>query len=171
VSPYFFTIGEFIDRFLVSNDRLGLIRGLVDYRQEIYSLGIRQGVQITGGSFLTNCEKFRRRPSTDIGVLNFMLPPANIGRDELGIITRSINTNLLDNAAKKKFGLDCYFTGPRFNNFENWVGRLLRSSLIYSQNEREVTGLIGPVAVEFNYLRSRDETVLLNTKASSLMFT
>ena len=51
-SPYKATLSEFVERFAVSPHRNRLIRGLLEYREEIHKSGIQRGFQWVDGSFL-----------------------------------------------------------------------------------------------------------------------
>jgi len=71
-SPYHTTMLDFVRRFAITDARILICQGLVDYRAELRQLGVK-GFQWLDGSFVENVESFRpQRPQpADIDVVTF----------------------------------------------------------------------------------------------------
>ena len=74
-SPYATTTAEIVGRFGTSQDRIIILRGLLDYRAALASVGIVQGFQWIDGSFVEDCETIRQRPPGDVDVITFAWRP------------------------------------------------------------------------------------------------
>jgi hypothetical protein len=75
-SPYVTTCTEIVRRFGISRERLVILRGLLDYRAALSSIGIVHGFQWIDGSFVEDCETIRQRPPGDVDVVTFAYRPA-----------------------------------------------------------------------------------------------
>lgn len=74
ISPYLSTIEEFVDRFSTSAARKALLLRLLDFRAELYRLGI-DGFQWLDGSFVENIEMQAQRDPKDIDAVTFVRKP------------------------------------------------------------------------------------------------
>lgn len=88
--------------------------GLIAYRENLRSLGLRDGFQWIDGSFVEQIEFTRSRPPADVDVLTFARRPA-ITTEEWVNLTRT-NLQLFDNASvKTQFKCDAYFVDLGIN--------------------------------------------------------
>lgn len=75
-SPYNATFSEVVSHFGTTADRLAILEGLLNYRQELYNLGIAEGFQWLDGSFMEDVETLKGRSPNDVDVVTFFkLPP------------------------------------------------------------------------------------------------
>ena len=108
MAPYKTTITEFVLRYAHTPDRRSLLKGLLDYRRKLKSIGVRNGFQWLDGSFVENVELSRGRPPSDVDVVTFALRPT----DDLEQWKKLVNGNtdlFLPNEAKQKYRCDAYF--------------------------------------------------------------
>jgi hypothetical protein len=70
-SPYFVDLMSFVDRFSFSPERIRILDGLLQFREELYKLGIVSGFQWLDGSFLENIELLGNRSPNDMDVVTF----------------------------------------------------------------------------------------------------
>jgi hypothetical protein len=70
-SPYTSTLTEVIDAFGLSTERNLILRGLLDFRQALYSAGIVQGFQWLDGSFMEDVENHHMRSPNDVDVVTY----------------------------------------------------------------------------------------------------
>lgn len=104
-SPYVATMIEVVDRFATSPERIGILRGLLAYREAFMKAGAAQGFQWLDGSFMEKKEVLELCAPNDVDAVTFFqLPP---GVDELGFL--SGNPDLFDHdAVKTNFLVDGY---------------------------------------------------------------
>ncbi|MCE8032182.1 hypothetical protein EKK97_09530 [Billgrantia tianxiuensis] len=108
MAPYKTTITEFIHRYAHTFERRAILRGLLDYRRKLKSIGVRNGFQWLDGSFVEDVELNRGRPPSDVDIVTFALRPTN----DLELWKKLVyeNTDLfLPNEAKQKYCCDAYF--------------------------------------------------------------
>lgn len=75
-SPYNATSSQVVSHFGTTADRLAILAGLLNYRQELYRVGIVDGFQWLDGSFMEDVETLQGRSPNDIDVVTFFkLPP------------------------------------------------------------------------------------------------
>ncbi len=74
-SPYKVELSEVVEKFSTSPERRKIIQGLLEYRHELYLIGITSGFQWLDGSFLENIEVQESRPPNDIDVVSFFHLP------------------------------------------------------------------------------------------------
>ena len=74
-SPYHTTMTQVVERFCTSADRLNILMGLLNYRQELYSLGIAEGFQWLNGSFMQDIESTNGRSPNVVDVVTFFRLP------------------------------------------------------------------------------------------------
>lgn len=75
-SPYEVTMEELVNRFCLSADRAEILKGFLELRSDLNSIGINRGFQWVDGSFLENIEDTEARPPNDIDVVMFAFLPA-----------------------------------------------------------------------------------------------
>ena len=100
-SPYRSTMLDFVRRFAITDARIIICQGLLDYRAELRRLGIQDGFQWLDGSFVEDVENFRpQRPQpADIDVVTF----ADIGGQLFSMLQG------LSGSAKSRYHVDGYF--------------------------------------------------------------
>lgn len=74
MAPYATTMLEIAQTFGNTEPRKDLLRGLINYRDELRNRGIA-GSQWLAGSFLEDCERLRARPPSDIDLVTFGYRP------------------------------------------------------------------------------------------------
>jgi hypothetical protein len=105
-SPYTSTLTEVIDAFGLSTERNLILRGLLDFRQALYSAGIVQGFQWLDGSFMEDVENHHMRSPNDIDVVTFSSLPA--GETQKTLLAKV--PHLFDHAfVKTTYMVDCYY--------------------------------------------------------------
>lgn len=77
-SPYVASMADLVRRFGNSRARSQLLKGLLDFRGELYALGITSGFQWIDGSFTENVEVVRSRPPEDVDAVTFLRVPESI---------------------------------------------------------------------------------------------
>ncbi|BBE11076.1 hypothetical protein HH1059_14120 [Halorhodospira halochloris] len=88
-SPYPTTLVEVLEHFGTSPERCKVLRGFLDYRQELYSIGVKQGFQWVNGSFAENVEILEERPPEDVDVVTFFAVPSGESQQTLLEKTRT----------------------------------------------------------------------------------
>lgn len=106
-SPYPTNLETFVDRFATTQARSALLKGFLTYRNHLHKIGLTEGLQWVGGSFVENCEVIRSRPPGDIDVVTFLRPLDD--EQEWNDLIKN-NNDLLMNAGhtKKNFQCDAY---------------------------------------------------------------
>ncbi|WP_282169069.1 DUF6932 family protein [Ruegeria atlantica] len=74
-SPYKVPMNNFVDRFCLSSERSVILKGLLDLRAGLHSIGVVQGFQWIDGSFLEHIEDTDGRPPNDVDVVTFAFLP------------------------------------------------------------------------------------------------
>lgn len=74
-SPYSIDLMQLVERFGTSINRLMILKGFLEYRQSLHSLGLVEGMQWLDGSFVENIEVLEGRPPNDIDVVTFAYIP------------------------------------------------------------------------------------------------
>ncbi|WP_318451734.1 DUF6932 family protein [Photobacterium leiognathi] len=101
VSPYKVTLGDFVQHFATSPERILLLRGFINYRLKMKSLGFNTGFQWIDGSFVENIEKTQNRPPADIDLVTFSELPSKIrSEDEINELFDN-NQDIFDNDLSK----------------------------------------------------------------------
>ncbi len=70
LSPFPCTVAELCDRFATSPKRKSILNGFLNFRQELFNLGL-SGFQWLDGSFLEDIESEESRDPNDIDVVSF----------------------------------------------------------------------------------------------------
>lgn len=99
-SPYRSTLLDFVRRFAITDARIIICQGLIDYRTELRQLGV-QGFQWLDGSFVEDVENFRplKPQPADIDVVTF----ADFGQQHYARLGQ------LSGRAKTQYHVDGYF--------------------------------------------------------------
>lgn len=82
-SPYLVSMQDLMNSFSFSEKRRNILRGLINYRQALYQVGITQGFQWINGSFTENIELLEDRDPNDIDVVTFCYLPDGMQQDEI----------------------------------------------------------------------------------------
>ncbi len=105
-SPYSASFSEVVQRFATSAERIIILRGLLDYRRELFRLGIVSGFQWLDGSFMEHKEVLLNAPPQDVDVVTFFSLPAGIP-DEQTFVAQ--NPDLFEPVRSKlRFHVDAY---------------------------------------------------------------
>ena len=101
-SPYKVTLVEFVERFVVTRERITLIEGLLEYLGALHQTGIYEGFQWIDGSFVEHVEERSYDPHVpgDIDVVTFFKLPNPVDPSWVELF-RPL-------ATKQKFHVDAY---------------------------------------------------------------
>lgn len=106
-SPYKVPIIAVIENFAISRQRVAILQGFLNFRQELYSVGMTSGFQWLNGSFTQNVEMHESRDPNDIDVVTFFSLP--LGDSQQDVVNR--NPVLFDQGhVKSTYLVDSYFT-------------------------------------------------------------
>jgi len=104
-SPYKASLGQVVERFAISADRIKVLQGLLDYRAELHRIGIDSGFQWLDGSFMEAIEITETRPPNDVDVVSFFQLPDGVDQQQLA----RDHVHLFDPAqSKARFRVDAY---------------------------------------------------------------
>jgi hypothetical protein len=81
MSPYMVTLLDIAQRFCHTPHRSDIMRGLLQHRQELSSIGLVDGFVWLAGSFFEEIEKTDNRNPNDIDVVLFLKRPASHSLD------------------------------------------------------------------------------------------
>ena len=110
MAPYQVSFLEIAHRFGTTNERIDILRGLLQYRQELRSIGIVDGFQWIDGSFVEDCEKNRGRAPNDVDIITFSARPASCSDNKEWKKLINAHPELFDaQISKNKFKCDAYF--------------------------------------------------------------
>lgn len=104
-SPYSCSISEFIEVFAISPERINILDGFLNYRSELYNIGITTGFQWLNGSFVTDIETLESRPPGDIDVVTFYDIPA--GETQASLFSKNANL-FFPKESKEQYHVDAY---------------------------------------------------------------
>jgi len=82
-SPYIVPLSDVVLRFCQTTARIEILKGFLQYRQELHSIGIIAGFQWLDGSFLEDAERIRNAAPKDIDVTTFFHLPAGTTEKEM----------------------------------------------------------------------------------------
>lgn len=71
-SPYPINMSKIVSILGFSEPRQAILQGLLNYRAALYDLGIVQGFQWIGGSFVEDIERLECRNPNDVDVVTFL---------------------------------------------------------------------------------------------------
>jgi hypothetical protein len=110
MSPYKVSLLDVAQKFATSAERITILKGLVAYRDELRSIGIRGGFQWIDGSFVEECEKVRGRPPKDVDLITFSVrPPAHSDNEQWKQLIHSRPDLFNPEESKETFYCDAYF--------------------------------------------------------------
>jgi hypothetical protein len=110
-SPYQATMSALVSRFATSPERAAILRGFLDYREELRQIGFEEGFQWIDGSFVEACEQVKGRPPGDVDVVSvFHRPGAHAEEPAWLNFVGQHGDTLLDQAyCKATYACDAYF--------------------------------------------------------------
>jgi hypothetical protein len=104
MSPYEVDAQEVVRRFCTSGQRKQILKGWLDHRAALRSIGITRGFQWLDGSFLEEKEPH------DLDIVSFVYLPDNAKTEEEQIQLWTSNSELFDRAlVKGTYQLDAFF--------------------------------------------------------------
>lgn len=113
-SPYIVTLQSVVERFASSKERIRILKGLLDYRAELYKIGLTKGFQWLDGSFMENIEILESRPPHDMDVVTFFYLPQ--GETQKSLLDKG-GKFLFGKHLKEKYFVDAYLV--TLSNVEN----------------------------------------------------
>ena len=119
-SPYVVSFLDFSSTLGGSESRRRLIGGLLDFRADLYAVGVTEGFQWIDGSFVENVEETRGRSPMDIDVVTFWHIPE--GQTQ-GSLFQSHPVLFNSQKAKARYGIDAYFVSLNDTAVEKVVER------------------------------------------------
>lgn len=105
-TPYRADLSDFLERFSLTQARIELLEGFLEYRKALHEIGIVSGFQWINGSFAENIEILEGRDPRDIDCVTFYVMPD--GEDEESLYYK--NQHIFDhNKVKSTFHIDSYY--------------------------------------------------------------
>lgn len=106
-SPYQCSIMEFCQRFAISDKRIMILKGFIQFRLKCNDIGITEGFQWIDGSFIEDIMASEQREPNDIDVVSFLFRLRSI--PNLIIEIKSKFLEFLDpTMSKKNYHVDHY---------------------------------------------------------------
>lgn len=143
-SPYKISIMDVFELFGYTEHRKKLLKNLLEYRKELYKLGIKTGSQWISGSFISDIESLEKREPADIDIVTFYMLPENMTQESLFAQSEIFKHD----KAKVLYNVDGYFlqmgipyNSPEINQVSYWYS-------IWSHSRQRVWK--GFVEVELN---------------------
>lgn len=111
MSPYSASLVEIAHKMCTSGERKAIMRGLLNYRQQLATVDLQTGFQWLSGSFMEDIETIEGRHPNDVDLVTFFHRPATVRTDADWNAFVSANQSLLLNAkqVKAEYRCDCYF--------------------------------------------------------------
>ena len=110
LSPYRASLVEIANKLCASNERKAIMRGLLKYRQQLATVGLRAGFQWLSGSFMEDIETLERRHPQDIALVTFVHRPAAVRADaDWQAFVLAHQPLLNPKQVRAAFQCDCYF--------------------------------------------------------------
>ena len=110
MSPYPASFVEIANKMCASNERKAIMRGLLEYRQKLATVGLQAGFQWLSGSFMEDIETLESRHPNDIDLVIFVHRPAAVRADADWQAFYSAHQPLLNpKHVKAAFPCHCYF--------------------------------------------------------------
>lgn len=110
MAPYRVSISEIAEEFGSTPQRVAILNGLLDFRQELLRSGIRSGFQWVAGSFMEDCEGLRGRPPSDVDVVTFAhRPPQYSAQEDWSLFVNSNVSIFSPQAVKKAHCCDAFY--------------------------------------------------------------
>lgn len=104
-SPYRVGINDLVDTYGFSEKRRIILKGLLEYRQALFKIGIMQGFQWIDGSFVEDVESIENRAPNDLDVVTFFHLPYGIDQRKL---MDDHSLLFLPDETKKVYHVDAY---------------------------------------------------------------
>ena len=95
MSPYPTTLTGIANNLCASKERQEIFRGLLNYREQLSSLGLNSGFQWLSGSFLEDIETLEARHPRDVDLVTFCRRPKESCDDEAWELFVKTNIQLL----------------------------------------------------------------------------
>lgn len=109
-SPYKATMSEIVSRFASSEERVSILSGLMNYRDDLRKIGFIEGFQWINGSFVENVEDNDNRSPNDIDIVTFAKRPLLMPSGKSVGNLLNDNLHLFDpTSTKLKYLCDAYF--------------------------------------------------------------
>ncbi len=105
LSPYHCSTLELCHRFATSRQRVIILKNFIAFRKRMSSLGIVEGFQYLGGSFLQNIENEENRSPRDLDVVTFF---GGLTKNEQGVILANFPEFAYSGQSKVIYLLDHY---------------------------------------------------------------
>ena len=109
MSPYPASLVEIANKMCASNERKAIMRGLLDYRQQLATVGLQAGFQWLSGSFIEDIETLESRYPKDIDLVTFLHRPETVRADPDWSAFLANQPLLNPKQVKAAFRCDCYF--------------------------------------------------------------
>lgn len=110
VAPYKTTLVNLVERFSTSDERKRILRGFLEYRVNLKQIGVTDGFQWIGGSFIEDIEKNKSRPPNDIDLVTFAHRPNDYKEpDKWSYLFNSRLDLFYPKESKDKYLCDAYF--------------------------------------------------------------
>ena len=109
MSPYPASLVEIANKMCASNERKAIMRGLLDYRRQLATIGLQAGFQWLSGSFMEDIETLESRHPKDIDLLTFLHRPVAVRADPDWSAFLANQPLLNPKQVKATFRCDCYF--------------------------------------------------------------
>ncbi len=107
-APYRTNLLEFVERFALTHERVCLLKGLLSYRNALYTSNIREGFQWIDGSFLENIEMLEERHPRDIDCVTFYTMPPDETEETLDLKYPKLFQHTY---LKAQYSVDAYYVG------------------------------------------------------------
>ena len=108
-SPYVVSLVEFVRKFSITPERIGILRGFLEYRAALHTIELTEGFQWLDGSFLEHKERRLAKPPGDIDVVTFFQLPPSTSESELVERDFSLFDPAQHENLKIRFGVDSNF--------------------------------------------------------------
>ncbi|WP_211530967.1 DUF6932 family protein [Methanocalculus chunghsingensis] len=105
-SPYSVSFTDIILRFGITPRRQAILKGLLEFRSALYTVGLIRGFQWIDGSFLEDIERREERDPEDIDLVTFFHLPDGVTEEE---IIRSAPGLFNHESLKSNYHVDAYF--------------------------------------------------------------
>ncbi len=108
-SPYKTDIIKLVEHYATSVHRREILLGFINFRSELYKVGLNDGFQWIDGSFIENIELIEKRPPNDIDIVTFFIVAKNETQND--VVTRNPDLFLphMGKWRKQAFKVDSYF--------------------------------------------------------------
>lgn len=104
-SPYIVTLSAIVDQFALTDARVKILMGLLQYRDALHQIGVVSGFQWLDGSFMEDIETLESRPPKDIDVVTYLELPLGHTQASLWAVAGDLFKN---SYVKKEYSVDAY---------------------------------------------------------------